>query len=196
MPSQRGSFAFYPKTTHPCITRGCSHWNEHGSAYLLMIWLRHGMGLTQESNRALPYLKRGRGNLRDKCIYFSTGLFASGAGRKRLLEFRPPAALLGRQREGPRRPGPWQGCPLGELPHPSLQHSLWKEGPAGDGETGLLAVGHSLQQGDLVPVQGRGTTQCPGTGQGSLCTTTSRAEFRENTLRASVSLLNYTMSYA
>lgn len=70
-----------------------------------MIWLQHGMGLTQEGNRALPYLKRGRGNLCDKRIYFSTGLFASSAGRKWLLEFRQPAALLGRQREGPRRPG-------------------------------------------------------------------------------------------
>lgn len=145
MPSQRRSFAFYPKTTKPRITHGSSHWNEHGSAYLSMIWLQHGMGLTQESNRALPYLKRGRGNLRDKCIYFSTGLFASGAGRKRLLEFRQPAALLGRQREGPRRPGPWQGCPLGELPSPSLQHSLWREGPAGDRETGPWVIDSSRE---------------------------------------------------
>lgn len=142
MSSQRASFAFYPKTTKRHITRACTHQNEHGSAYLSTIWPQHGLGLTQEGNRALPYLKRGRGNLHDKCIYFSTGLFASGAGRKRLLEFRRPAALLGRQREGPRRPGPWQGCPLGELPRPSLRHSLWREGPAGDRGNGLLD--HSL----------------------------------------------------
>lgn len=167
----RCSFAFNPKTTQAPITRGCSHWNEHGSTYLLMIWLQRGMGLTQESNRALPYLKRGRGNLRDKCIYFSTGLFASGAGRKRLLEFRRPAALLGRASA----PRALAGLSSGRAasPQPPAQ-------PAGDRKTGLLAVGHPLWQGDLLPVQGRVTAQCPRSGQGSLGTATSRAEFRES----------------
>lgn len=144
MPTQRSIFAFYPKTTQPRITCGCSHWNEHGSTYLSVIRFQHGTGLTQESNRALPYLKRGRGNLRDKRIYFSTGLFASGAGRKRLLEFR---RLCWGGSGKPRRPAPWQGCPLGQLPLPSLRHSLRGEGPAGDGKLACwLWVTHSSRE--------------------------------------------------
>lgn len=141
MPSQKDSFTFNPKTTQALSPVAVVIGMSMGACIYWWYGFQHGMGLTQESNRALPYLKRGRGNLRDKRIYFSTGLFASGAGRKRLLEFRPPAALLGRQREGPRRPGPCQGCPLGELPRPSLQHSL-----VGTGKLACWFGSHTLAE--------------------------------------------------
>lgn len=146
---RRAPFAFYPETTQTCITCGCSHWNEHGSVYLSS-WLQCSIGLTRESHRALPYLKRGRGNLCDKRIYFSTGLFASRAGRKRLLESGRPAASLGRQQGGSRRRG---RHPLGEPPRsppcPTLLHRLARRrespwGPAGEGKAGLFAVDNLL----------------------------------------------------
>lgn len=124
------SFTFYPETTQPCIACGCSHSNEHGSAYLSS-WLQCGIGLTREGHRALPYLKRGRGNLCDNSIYFSTGWFASRAGRKRLLEFNRPATSLGRAS------GPAAGGVLGESlltpasPHPPSRAGTVARVPAG-----------------------------------------------------------------
>lgn len=71
------SFAFYPETMQPCVACGDHHLNEHGSTYLSS-WLQCGIGLTWQSTWAPPFLKRGRGNLCDKCIYFSTGCLPAG----------------------------------------------------------------------------------------------------------------------
>lgn len=96
---------------------------------------RHGssavLGLTREGHWAFPYLKRGRGNLCDNSIYFSTGWFASRAGRKRLLEFSRPATSLGRA-SGPAAGGVLRESLLTPAsPHPPSRAGTAARVPAG-----------------------------------------------------------------
>lgn len=159
MPLQRGSFAFYPKTTQPHITRGCTHQNEHGSAYLSMIWPQHGMGLTQESNRALPYLKRGRGNPRDKCIYFSTGLFAGGAGRKRLFGIQAASCFAGEAAGRAAACRALAGMSSGRAASPQPPAQPVERGPCWG--QGNWPVGSFTLAGRLCPCAGKGHHPAP-----------------------------------
>lgn len=84
--SHRSSFfCILPQTPEiPYCVRLLSLNQAQDSVFII---IRCSMDLTQEGCWALPYLKRGRGNLGDKRIYFSTGLFASRACRKLLFKF-------------------------------------------------------------------------------------------------------------
>lgn len=162
------SFAFYPETVPPCIACGCSHSDERGSVYLLSRF-QCGIGLTRESRQALPYVKSGRGNLSDTCIYFSTGLFASQAGRKWLLEFNQPAASRGRRRGGPRRPS-GGGSSSGRVssliasPHPPSQAGT-SESPRWAAEKGRLRITHCSEEAFSIHREGA-APRCPGSRQG------------------------------